>query len=71
MADTLRAKPRIRFASDYAFEKNGLRFPGSYDVVESYRLPRGTAWASRTSVVHDGYKFFEVKVKSEVKRGDK
>lgn len=65
----LRAKPRITFTSDYAVEKNGLRFPSSYEVVEAYRTSRGIAPASRTSVAYKDYKFFEVKVRTEVKRG--
>ena len=65
----LRAKPRIRFTSEYAVEKNGLRFPSSYEVVEAYRTLRGIAPASRTSVAYKDYKFFEVKVRTEIRRG--
>ena len=68
-AKALRAKPRITFTSDYAVEKNGLRFPSSYEVVEAYRTSRGIAQASRTSVNYKDYKFFEVKVRTEVRRG--
>jgi VWFA-related protein len=68
-AKALRAKPRIRFTSEYAYEKNGLRFPSSYEVVEAYRTSKGTAPASQTSVAYKDYKFFEVKVRTEIKRG--
>ncbi len=66
-AKALRAKPRIRFTSEYAFEKNGLRFPSLYEVVEGYRLARGTVRASETSVTYKDYKFFEVKVRAEIR----
>jgi hypothetical protein len=68
-AKSVRAQPRIKFASEYAVEKNGLRFPSSYEVVEAYRVAKGIAPASRTSVSYKDYKFFEVKVRTEVKRG--
>jgi hypothetical protein len=68
-AKSMRAKPRIRFTSEYAVEKNGLRFPSSYEVVEAYRTSSQTVTASKTSVAYKDYKFFEVKVRTEVRRG--
>jgi len=68
-ARDMRAKPRIKFTSEYAVEKNGLRFPSSYEVVEAYRTSSQTVTASRTSVAYKDYKFFEVKVRTEVRRG--
>ena len=68
-ARDMRAKPRIRFTSEYAVEKNGLRFPSSYEVVEAYRTSNQTVTASKTSVAYKDYKFFEVKVRTEVRRG--
>lgn len=67
IAGAIRAKPRLQFSSEYGVEKNGLRFPSSYEVVEAYRLPKGTITASRTSVVYKDYKFFEVKVTTIIK----
>jgi len=66
-AGALRAKPRLKFSSEYGIEKNGLRFPNAYEVVEAYRLPRGIITASKTSVVYKDYKFFEVKVTTVIK----
>jgi len=63
-----RAKPQVRFTSEYAVEKNGLRFPSSYEVVETYRRSGETVTASRTSIAYKDYKFFEVKVRTEIKR---
>ena len=64
------AQPRIKFFSEYAFEKNGLRFPSTYEVVEAYRMSGRNVTLSRTSVVYKDYKFFEVKVRTEVRRAD-
>lgn len=69
LAKSTRAKPRINFFSEYAVEKNGLRFPSSYKVVESYRTARGTVVLSRTDIVYKDYKFFEVNVRTDVRWG--
>lgn len=63
-----KASPRIRFASEYALEKNGLRFPRSYEVSESYLISGRTVRLSLTTVAYKDYRFFEVKVRSEVQR---
>ena len=63
-----RAKPQVKFTSEYTVEKNGLRFPSSYEVIETYRRSGETVTASRTSVAYKDYKFFEVKVRTEIKR---
>jgi hypothetical protein len=62
------AQPRIKYFSDYSFEKNGLRFPSTYEVVEAYRTSGRTVTLSRTNVEYKDYKFFEVKVRTEVRR---
>lgn len=62
-----RAAPRLKFKSEYGVEKNGLRFPSSYEVTEAYRFSTGTVTASRTSVVYRDYKFFEVKVTTVIR----
>jgi VWFA-related protein len=69
VARDMRAKAKITFTSEYGVEKNGLRFPSAYEVVESYRAPNRTVTASRTSVEYKDYKFFEVKVQTEIRRG--
>jgi hypothetical protein len=60
--------PRIRFSSEYRFEKNGLRFPSAYEVVEAYRRLGRMVTVSRTTVLYKDYQFFEVKVRTEIKR---
>jgi VWFA-related protein len=68
LAKANRAQPRVTFASEYAFEKNGLRFPNAYGVIEAYRRSGKTVTLSRTDVAYKDYKFFEVKVRTEVRR---
>jgi VWFA-related protein len=61
--------PQILFTSEYGFEKNGLRFPNSYAVVESYKGLR-TAWGaaiSRTAVKYKDYKFFQVETAVDIR----
>jgi hypothetical protein len=57
----LQMKPRLSFASEYGFEKNGIRFPSRYTVEEAYT---SRTWRplvrSKTEVDYDDYKFFTV-----------
>jgi hypothetical protein len=61
--------PSLLVMSEYAFEKNGIRFPSRYTLKEIYR--RGKSGAryqrSETDVVYDEYKFFTVE--TDVKFG--
>ena len=59
------AVPRISFASEYGFEKNGLRFPSGYSVTEAYVIAGKTLTVSATDVSYKDYKFFQVQ--TEVK----
>jgi hypothetical protein len=66
LAEALDARPDIQFASEYAFEKNGLRFPSAYRVVESYRRGGlGKLVMSDTRVEYRDYRFFQVKTEVE------
>lgn len=60
----LQAEPRILFVSEYAFEKQGLRFPSRYTVEESYvRKNRFVpVTLSVTTVLYKNYRFFTVEV---------
>ena len=59
-ADRLRMTPRVVLTSEYAFEKNGIRFPSRYTVKEIYvRGPRSFQ-RSQVDVTYDEYKFFTV-----------
>jgi len=60
-AQSLRLKPDILMTSEYAFEKNGLRFPSRYEVNERYAGRHGGRLErSGTVVRYDQYKFFTV-----------
>lgn len=66
LADALGARPKILFASEYAFEKNGLRFPSAYSVIESYTgVGIGRLILSETEVHYRDYKFFQVQTTVE------
>jgi len=61
------AVPRISFASEYGFEKNGLRFPNGYSVTEAYLFAGKTVLVSITEVSYKDYKFFLVRTEVRVK----
>ena len=52
--------PKIVMTSEYAFEKNGIRFPSRYTVKEIYASGRRRFQRSQTDVIYDEYKFFTV-----------
>ncbi len=61
------ARPRIGFTSEYAFEKNGLRFPSQYGVTEAYMLGGKNLILSKTEVSYKDYKFFLVRTEVKLK----
>jgi hypothetical protein len=66
IAKKLNAEPKIRLFSEYAFEKNGIRFPSRYLITEGYNQKRGARFTrSKTTVTYKDYKFFTVE--TEVK----
>jgi hypothetical protein len=65
MASEFNARPKISFTSEYAFQKNGLRFPSEYSVTEEYQVAGKTIRLSKTEVSYKDYKFFMVR--TEVK----
>lgn len=65
-ARRLNAKPVIKFHSEYAYEKNGIRFPSKYTVTETFTRQMGWKHTmSKTTVIYKDYKFFTVE--TEVK----
>jgi len=66
-AKRLGLTPSLLVTSEYAFEKNGIRFPSRYTLREIYR--RGKSGAryqrSETDVIYDQYKFFTVETNVE------
>jgi len=53
--------PRLTLATEFAFEKNGIRFPSSCSIEEAYAFEAGVNLVrSRTKITHTDYKFFTV-----------
>lgn len=62
-ARKLNAKPIVSFATEYEFEKNGIRFPSRYRIVEDYQRSLGFLSRLRKSELEvrcRDYKFFTV-----------
>lgn len=71
-AQALKAKPALRFATEYQYEKNGIRFPSRFTVEEDYSqtTPGGTRKIrkSELQVTLRDYKFFTVGTDVTVRR---
>ena len=53
--------PEIKISAEYTFEKNGIRFPSKYSVIETYYRGHGVNFIrSRMFVTLKKYKFFTV-----------
>ncbi len=62
--------PDLFFASEYAFEKNGLRFPSRFTAKETYRRRSGRRLQlSEVDVIYDEYKFFTVETEVDIREG--
>lgn len=60
-AENFRARPEIKFNLEYGFEKNGIRFPSHYSVVETYYRGESVYFIrSRLDTTYNRYKFFTV-----------
>ena len=67
-AKKMGARAQITFVSEYAFEKNGIRFPSRYNVKEEYIHPNwGKEKKSEITVVYKKYKFFIVDTEVKIK----
>ena len=55
--------PRVVLTSEYAFEKNGIRFPSRYIVKETYIRGGRHFQRSEIDVSYDQYKFFTVETR--------
>jgi len=66
VAEKLKARPQITFISEYGYEKNGIRFPSRYSVIEEYIVAKGRRnrmKCSQTVVTYKNYKFFIVETR--------
>ena len=60
-AKIFKARPEFEIYVEYAFERNGIRFPSKYSVIESYYQGRKIYFTrSRMLVTYKKYKFFTV-----------
>lgn len=71
-AQALKAKPALRFTTEYQYEKNGIRFPSRFTVEEDYSQasPGGTRKIrkSELQITLKDYKFFTVETEVNVRR---
>jgi len=62
------ARPQVIFISEYAYEKNRIRFPRRFIVKEEYIHPNwGKEKKSEITIVYNNYKFFIVETEVEIK----
>jgi hypothetical protein len=59
-AERFQMTPRVVLTSEYALEKNGIRFPRRYTVKETYVRGGRRFQRSQIDVLYDRYKFFTV-----------
>jgi hypothetical protein len=65
-AKNFRARPEIKFNVEYGLEKNGIRFPSKYSVVEIYYRGESVFFIrSRLDTTYNRYKFFTVETEVE------
>jgi hypothetical protein len=73
-AKSVRAEPGLKQESEYAIEKNGIRFPSEFKVREDYYQRRTIGSGVRVitksilSVTYKDYKFFTVETESGIKK---
>jgi hypothetical protein len=73
-AKAFNAHPGLKQESEYAFEKNGIRFPSQFTVIEDYYQRRtvGTGvrviTKSNLTVTYTDYKFFTVETETDFKK---
>ena len=60
-AKRFNSTPEVKIYAEYAFEKNGIRFPSKYNIVETYYQERVRyITRSRIYTTYKDYKFFTV-----------
>ena len=69
----LKAKPDLKFSTEFRFFKNGIRFPSQFTMNEGYREESPSSnlrrfEKSELAVVWRDYKFFTVEVESKIIR---
>ena len=60
-AENFRAIPKIKFNLEFGYEKNGIRFPSHYSVVETYYRGESIYFVrSKLDTIYNRYRFFTV-----------
>lgn len=70
-AQRLGMNPDIVLSTEYAFEKNGVRFPSRYTAKEIYRRGKsgGKYQLAEVDVIYDEYQFFTVETRVDIRAG--
>jgi hypothetical protein len=66
IAERYKSEPDVTIITEFSFEKNTIRFPGEYRIIEAYINKKGKRFLrSETTVDYRNYKFFTVEVKTD------
>jgi len=61
IAERYKSEPDITIFTEFSYEKNAIRFPGEYRIIEAYINKKGKRFLrSETIVIYKNYKFFTV-----------
>ena len=68
LAKQIGAQPRLTLTTEYAFERNGVRFPSRYTIEEAYLSATNPPLIhSMTEVTQADYKFFKVETEATIR----
>jgi hypothetical protein len=69
LAKQIGAQPRLTLTTEFAFERNGVRFPSRYTIEEAYLSANNPPLIhSTTEVTQTDYKFFKVETEVVIKK---
>jgi hypothetical protein len=68
LAKQIGAQPRLTLSTEYAFERNGVRFPSRYTIEEAYLSATNPPLIhSMTEVTQADYRFFKVETEATIR----
>jgi hypothetical protein len=68
LAKQIGAQPHLTLTTEFAFERNGIRFPSLYTIEETYLFTSGSPLVrSRTQVTQADYRFFKVETEVAIR----
>lgn len=69
VAERYESEPDITIITEFSYEKNAIRFPGEYRIIEAYIDKKGKRFLrSETIVIYKNYKFFTVETEVTYKK---